>query len=95
MKKISLILLVSLWTSIVPVQAGMVLEFINEVNKICPKTNALIVKKVLLEMLNQKTDCSGNFTQKMMSSCSEVKCDELQASLESVKEKYSGTIIGR
>ncbi len=62
----------------------------------CTEINQLILKKSLIEQLNQDTEICGQvFTAKLLLNCPQINCHFYLNLINKIKENKGGNVIGK
>lgn len=71
-------------------------NFTEQIHIICPKIKSLIIKKSLIELINNtSSNCEGLFTKTIIRKCPSLNCQVLISIYTEIMEKESGKVIGR
>lgn len=69
-------------------------EYYSSINKMCPNTNILLIKKSLLEISSEKP-CTSLFTSVLLKECPSLNCKFLADKWASYTAKNSGAVVGK
>lgn len=75
--------------------AGQLDLFIQRVKVECPRAQALLVKKSLIEMIKGDETCQERYLQLLLAECQSLSCSDLVYIYKIAKEQSSGTVMGR
>lgn len=69
-------------------------EYYKSINKICPSTNVLLIKKSLLEISSEQS-CTSLFTSVLLKECPKLTCLFLVENWSTINAKNSGAVVGK
>lgn len=76
-------------------QAGMFETYSNLLKKDCSTISPLIVKKAMIELIQDNTECTGFFCKKLLEECKSLDCNKIVTALNQARDTKSGTVLGK